>query len=84
MKASFHMEAAAFMDGTELKNILLLCRKRCRREKWLLCKIMKTVILMLKWVKMNLKVNVSLVLSNYSLKTNIDGAQMDFFPPCNS
>lgn len=78
MKASLHMEGAAFMDGTELKNILLLCRKRCRREKWLLCRIMKTVILMLKWEKTDLKVNVPLVLLNHSLKSNVEGPQMDF------
>lgn len=68
-----------FMDGTELKNILSICRKRCRKEKWLLCRIIKTVILMLKLEKTNLKVNVPLVLFNLSLETNIDGAKM-YFP----
>lgn len=58
------MEAAASTDGLELKkNTLFRCREKCMKEKRLLCQITKTVILMLKWEKMNLKVNVLLVLS---------------------
>lgn len=67
MKKLFHRGAAAFTEGTELKNILLYCRKRFTKGKWLLCRIMKTVILMLKWEIMNLQVNVLSVLFNLSL-----------------
>ena len=64
MRKLFHVEAASFTGDRALQSLLFLCRKRCRKENRLPCSIMKTVILILKWEKMNLKVNVLLVLSD--------------------